>query len=600
MALARTGLGWPALLAAGLAATATTLLFMFGDQTLESVRLANQLRTELPGSVDWTDEYQRYAALLATGDVQGPVSRRVPVLLTVLAVLAVAVRARALAPDVRPLVGRLLWVQGLSLLVLLFTPTKWTLHFGAFVSTGTALVLVAVHLFSRRELARTSDPADGTAGRVPVSWLLPTGAGLTAVGLVTAVAYAGYNQWAWISDLSIPWNTVQPLLLGVKVSTIALLLAALSALAVAVLVVWARARDSSAVRLPGARWLPSPGAVALVVVAATVLLEVGSFAKATAARRDTYTLASDAVSTLAGDPCGLPERLSVETDPTAGLLAAAPAAGDVPSADGFRAVAAGTPDAAAERTGTTLEMAGQALPGWSADGHTGAAGTGPATLTTEWFTLPDELRSGLAPLVVTLAGDTGPGVRVAAEFGTLTGSTVRTGERVDVDDPGDGPTARDARVLVPAGDPAPDVVRLVAEDGGDPLTEPVSVSVPRRPVTTEFSAVVPATAPTLVDWPVAAVFPCQRLGVQAAGVTDVPGWRIAPARPSDAGDIIVAGFVGGPYAEARSLVDQVEYPVYLDARPLERPITLYRWVPRTELAAPRVSTTERTVSGWRP
>jgi arabinosyltransferase A/arabinosyltransferase B/arabinosyltransferase C len=288
----------------------------------------------------------------------------------------------------------------------------------------------------------------------------------------------------------------------------------------------------------------------------------------------------------------------VETDPTAGLLAPAPTTGNVPALDGFSSVAADAADLADEPTGTPLEMAGQRLPGWSADGHTDASGTGPATLTTEWFTLTDALRSGSAPLVVTLAGDAGAGVQVVAQFGTLTGATVRSGRRVDVQDPGGGPTARDARLIVPAGEAAPDVVRLVVEDGGDPFTEPVSVSVPRAPITTEFSAVVPATQPALVDWPVAAVFPCQELGVQAGGLTDVPGWRIAAARPSDAGDIIVAGFVGGPYAEARSLVDQVEYPVYLDARPLERPVTLYRWTPRVDLTAPVERTSEQTVSSW--
>jgi hypothetical protein len=78
----------------------------------------------------------------------------------------------------------------------------------------------------------------------------------------------------------------------------------------------------------------------------------------------------------------------------------------------------------------------------------------------------------------------------------------------------------------------------------------------------------------------------------------MPRWRIAPALPSDAGDIVVADFVGGPYTSARTLVDQVQLPVYQEARPLERPITLYSWRPRFELAQPQRGVTVGTVVGW--
>jgi hypothetical protein len=41
----------------------------------------------------------------------------------------------------------------------------------------------------------------------------------------------------------------------------------------------------------------------------------------------------------------------------------------------------------------------------------------------------------------------------------------------------------------------------------------------------------------------------------------------------------------------------VEYPVYQDGVPLERPITLLRWV-RVALAEPEVTVEDRTVAGW--
>ena len=164
-------------------------------------------------------------------------------------------------------------------------------------------------------------------------------------------------------------------------------------------------------------------------------------------------------------------------------------------------------------------------------------------------------------------------------------------------DPGGGPRARDFRLIAPVGDGI-DVVRLRAVDGGQPTAEPLSFSTPRLPVTVAFDDVVPAAQPALVDWPVAFVFPCQRLSVQSRGITDVPQWRIAAPRPDTSGDIISLPSVGGPYAAAAHLVEEVEYPVYLDRRLLEHPITLLRWVPSSPTAAPEVTISRPDVAGW--
>ena len=45
--------------------------------------------------------------------------------------------------------GRMVGIFGLSLVVLLATPTKWTMHFSALVPVGTALLVLAVHLYGR-------------------------------------------------------------------------------------------------------------------------------------------------------------------------------------------------------------------------------------------------------------------------------------------------------------------------------------------------------------------------------------------------------------------------------------------------------------------
>jgi arabinosyltransferase A/arabinosyltransferase B/arabinosyltransferase C len=595
----RSHLGLPTLTAAGAAAAASALLLMFADQNLAAIGLANQIRADLPGSVPWYTEVDRWSELLRAGQ-QGSVVRRVPVLLTLLAAVGIVwqrLSGRLPADVARQVADRLVTVLGLSLVVLLFTPTKWTMHFGVLVPVGAALVLLGVHLFGRRA-AGDAPRQDGplTRDRMPAGALATRATALAAVLLVAALSYAGTNTWAYLSDFAIPWNDIPPQVLGVALSAVFLAGALVAGLGGAALVVLARSRDDEDVRLPGSRWLPTAAAVTVGLVLLTVALPLASFAKATWERRDTYTLATDAAATLDGRPCGLAEALAVEPDPVAGLLrpSTATSPGEAgPLLDGFTEVRAGdTPG------GPELAMAGAGLPGWAATGHTSQTGTGPASLVTGWFELPGSLHETGLPLVVTTTGDRGVGTNVVAEFGTVSADEVVAVGARGIPDPGDAPAARDARLDVSTVPPGAEVVRLIVTDGGVATDAPLAVSVPRLPVTEPFLDVVDPASPALVDWPVAFVFPCHEIGVQENGITDVPRWRIAPALPSDAGDIVVADFVGGPYTSARTLVDQVQLPVYQEARPLERPITLYSWRPRFELAQPQRGVTVGTVVGW--
>lgn len=590
--LARTSpLGLPALAVAAAASAATALLLVFADQNLAALGEANRIRSALPGALPWSDEPQRWYLLLSNEDLQGSLGRRVPVLLAVLAALGIVwqrVSARWPHTVDRAVAGRLAATFGLSLLVLLATPTKWTMHFSALVPVGTALVVVAVHLFGPRLRAGSA------GGRIPTAALTRTAVPLALVLLVGAQSWAGLNRWAYLSDLGVPWNDTPPEVLGLSISSMFLILAVLVSLGAAGSVIWARARDVEDVRVPLARYLPSAGLVAVVLVVLTVALQLGSFVQSTRARQDTYSLASDATATLGGEPCGLAEELRVEPDPTAGLLPAATVGGsdDEPVLDGFAAVPEGrTP------LGPDLTMAGLALPGWAATGHTAGDTDEPARLVTGWFEIPDALREEGRPLVVTTSGHRRAGTSVVAEFGRPRDGDVAVLGSVGVPDIGGAPAARDGRLDPGAVPPEAELVRLVAEDGGDEDDLPLAVSVPRVPVTVPFSDVVDPGSPALVDWPVAFVFPCQAPAVQQDGLTDVPDWRISPA-PADAGDIVVQEDLGGPYAPARSLVDQEQVPVYLTGRPLERPVFLYAWEPRSELAEPVRRITTGTVAGW--
>jgi hypothetical protein len=592
--LARTApLGLTALTLGGLASTASVLLLVFADQSLAGVLEAQRIRGSLPGSLPWSAEPQRWYLLLSDEDLQGSLGRRVPVLLAVAAVIGILwqrVSGRWPQTAARDVAGRLAAVFGLSLVVLLATPTKWTMHFSALVPVGTALVVVAVHLFGR------VTPAGEAArdGRLSTETLTRAAVATVVVLMVGAQSWAGLNQWAYLSDLGVPWNDVPPQLLGVSFSSMLLILAVLVAVATAGAVIWARSGGADDVRVPLARYLPSPGLVAVGLVLATVVLQLGSFVASTRAQRGSYSLAADAVHTLGGRSCGLPEELLAETDPTAGLLVPATGTGDQPVLDGFVPV-----DDGATPIGPDLAMAGQGLPGWAATGHTAAGGAGPARLVSGWFELPPAPREDGPPLVVTTSGSPdGAGTSVVAEFGAVRGGGVEVLASVPVPDIGGGPAARDGRLDLGAVPPEAGLVRLLARDGGPEGSLPLGVSAPRVPVTAPFQDVVDPGMPALVDWPVAFVFPCQAMAQQRAGLTDVPAWRIAPATPNDAGDIIVEISLGGPYAPARTLVEQEQVPVYVRDRPLERPVSLYAWQPRVELAEPVRRITTGTVAGW--
>jgi hypothetical protein len=592
------GPGLTALFAVAVASAATALLIVFADQSLAGVLRANDYRSVLPGAVPWSSEAERWYQLLTAGELQGSIVRRVPVLLTVVAAGAVVWRRLSgrwtadLAGDVA---DRLVATFGLSLLLLLFTPTKWTMHFGAFVPVGTALIVLGLQLFDRRAVWAGALPTRSRLlHRVPAGRVTSATVGGAVVLLVAAWSYAGWNQYAFLSNDYVPWHDVPPLLAGHTWSTGFLALALLVALAGSAAVVWARSRGADDVAVPAVRWLPSPALVAVLLVTLTVALQIGSMARAAWSGRSGYTLAGDVTETLDPHACGLAEDLVVEQDPAAGLLqpsAATSADGSGPVTDGFAEVTDGRTSA-----GPALAVAGEDLPGWSATGHSDAAGTGPARLLTGWYSLPSDFARGGLPLVVTTTGERGQGTNLVAEFGVVDGDRVTAIGAVGVPANGTEPGVTDAR-LDPASAPAgAQVVRLSAEDGGAVTDLPLSVSVPRVPVTAAFTDVVRPDQPAIVDWPVAFVMPCQRLSRQSEGVTDVPRWRIASV--DDAGDIITAEFVGGPYAPASTLVDQVPVPVYEPGRPMARHVALYEWRPRVETIPPRRDVSPSTEPGW--
>ncbi|MGH4026234.1 MAG: arabinosyltransferase domain-containing protein, partial [Pseudonocardiaceae bacterium] len=196
-----------------IAAPAGALLLGFADQTLAAVAEATQIRTLIGGDLPWHREIERYTNLLTPGSVEGPLQRRVPVLLTLLGLAGTAwFLSRRSAGLARGPVTRVTVTLVLSLAALTFTPTKWTYHFGALAGVGSAVLVVALYSWSRPALTRaTARPLAATA------------VGTAALALAAGFALAGFNQWPYVSNYGITWSTLAPQLGGVQASAAVLI-----------------------------------------------------------------------------------------------------------------------------------------------------------------------------------------------------------------------------------------------------------------------------------------------------------------------------------------------------------------------------------------
>ncbi|GAA4544515.1 arabinosyltransferase domain-containing protein [Pseudonocardia xishanensis] len=535
-----------------LAAPAAAVFLMVSDQSLAGLLEATRVRTVIGGGEHWYDEYHRYALLLST-DLQGSLAKRAPVLLTVVAAVAVlwsTVWSRRNTPAVRLAVTFLLGLASMTT-----NPTKWTQHFGDLAGVGAGVLVVGVVVCGRRALA----------GRV-APWL----AGLAALTVVGSLIWAGQNVWPFVSNWwGLTWSTVTPLLAGTAVATLWLGLGVLVVGALLLVVAW---RRSGGRPVRPARWWPSPALVAVALVAAVVGLQVLTFARTSWTHRDDYTLASDAVSTLRGQPCGLQERMSVETDPAAGLLpVAAGSGGSVPGR-------AGPAEAPAAARGGGLPVVPTDAGGVEVPGVR-AAGVG----STEWFALD---RTSALPVVVTVSGTLRPGDTLAVEFAGPSDEVLARSGLSPSDD-----TPRDQRLVPPDGATR---VRLAVDA---PAGSDAAATLPRIPVLTRMDQLLPVRTEAILDWPVAFVFPCLTPAPLPLGTTVLPEWRVAPPQSDGAAGITYAPGFGGPFAAARLLVTERRMAGYLDGDPLRDPAQLYRWEPVASFATAQPQVADVTVSG---
>lgn len=304
--------GWLSLIAPFLASGTAIMVAAFGDQTLANVMESTRVRSEVGPSLPWYSEYARYSTLFQES-VDGSLTRRFAVftMLFCLALIAAAViKDRRISGIAVGPTQRLLIIVALSMFFLMFTPTKWTHHFGIYAGVAGVIAALAAVVLSRFAL---HSPRARTFSIAAVIFLL-------------ALTFAGWNAWWYVSSFGIPWwdRTVQ--FKGVEANKILL---AISLVVLAVGVVQSlrhdhrklqaqedgtveQFKDDAAAKVSrSAGIMSAPIALACAIV---VAFSMASFAKSTIAQADSYSVGKGNLASLRGDTCSLANETLVETN----------------------------------------------------------------------------------------------------------------------------------------------------------------------------------------------------------------------------------------------------------------------------------------------
>ena len=573
-----------ALLAPILAACTVTIFLIFRDQTLIGELQASTFKSDVGPSLSWFDEHIRYERLFTTSP-DGSVARRFAVL-TLLLALAVSV-AMALRKGRIPGTSlgpsrRIVGITIISFLAMMFTPTKWTHHFGVFAGLAGSLGALAA-------VAVTSAAMKSPRNRAMFA---------AAVLFVMALSFASVNGWWYVSNFGVPWSNQFPewhfgfTTYGLGLTVLALLVAA-----------WFHfsGRDKPPDG-PPRRWqriVQSPLAIAAWLL---VMFEVLSLTLAMTEQYPAWSVGRSNLEALTGKTCGMAEDVLVERDVNAGLLppigvpvgealGAATAEGfgpngipsdisadpvmEQPGAANFADTDTRTVNESEAGTeGGTTAVAGvngsrARLPYGLDPARTPVMGSWksgtqqPAVLRSAWYQLPPRDQAGPL-LVVSAAGRFDPGevlVQWATDEQAANSEPAGAAGFADV---GASPAWRNLRVPLSTIPRDATRIRLVATDDDLNPQHWIAITAPRIPRLRTLQEVVGSQDPVLLDWLVGMAFPCQRPFGHQNGVVEVPKWRIMPDRfGAEANSPVMDNLGGGPLGITELLLRASIVPTYL-------------------------------------
>ena len=571
------------------AAVTVTAILIFRDQTLAGEIQASMLKRAVGPSLSWFDEHLRYERLfMASPD--GSVARRFAVLALVLALgitVAMSLRKGRIPGTAAGPSRRIVGITIISFVAMMFTPTKWTHHFGVFAGLAGSLGALAA-------VAVTSAAMHSRRNRTTFA---------AVVLFLVALSFASVNGWWYVSNFGVPWSNSFPawhyafatMLLGLTV--LVLLVSA-----------WfhfvATDNGPPKTRL-GARVagiIQSPLAIAAWIL---VIFEVASLTLAMTAQYPAWSVGRSNLDALTGlrtgRACGLAEDVMVEQDPNAGILA--PVTGSAADALGAGLSEAFTPNGipADVRADPVMERPGDRSFFNEEQGVAGAeagteGGTTPAPgingsvaqlpynldsartpvlgswrsgiqvvarLRSGWYRLPQ--RDKARPLlVVSAAGRFDPRevqVQWATDDEAASGYPGGSFQFADV---GASPAWRNLRLPLSAIPGAATQIRLVANDEDLAPQHWIALTPPRIPQLRTLQDVVGSKDPVFLDWLVGLAFPCQRPFDHQNGVDETPKWRILPDRfGAEANSPVMDNNGGGPLGVTELLVRATTMATYL-------------------------------------
>ncbi|WP_368485909.1 arabinosyltransferase domain-containing protein [Corynebacterium sp. Marseille-P4321] len=572
---------------------------VFKDQTLATVLEATAVRSEVGPALHWFEEWSRYATLFEQ-TVDGSMTRRFPMFVVFMCV-GLILWAMAKQGRTTGTLRRMMLIFGLASLFLMFTPTKWTHHFGIYAGLGAAIAAVGSVVLS--EVALRSNRNRTFA--------------LAAVCFLMSLTLAGWNAWWYVSSFAVPWwdRTVQ--LNGVEANTVML------AITLVVFLVGVVQSLRGPKPIDASRWAGVTSAPIAVFAALIVAFSCLTFVKSFVDQAPAYSVGMGNVKTFKGDSCALGGEILLESDtndsfltPVGGVplgksLNAGENSGFTP--DGVPAYIASenslnidgssTPDMLDEQADavdpttdeaqSTSRVNTQGNRPPSMRGVNGStvrlpfnldynrvpvlgtfedSPTQSARLETVWFELPERRED--APLLVTsvagriahhdINGIEQEGGELKLEYGKSEGGSVEKLGSVEMLDQGPTPLWRNLRYPLAELPDDADVVRIAAEDTSLAEEDWLAVTPLRNPTLIPLGARFSSDTPGLLDWTVAFQYPCQRPFLHHAGVTEIPEFRIMPDAP---GKQQLSGFMdflgGGALAPAEAVNYSYEIPGYL-------------------------------------
>ncbi|APA96839.1 putative arabinosyltransferase B [Nocardia seriolae] len=622
-------LAYLARIAPVLTAGTLVLTVVFADQTIASVLEATRVRKLVGPNLSWPDEPTRWISLLSlTPD--GSLSRRFGVLAMLLCLgvcFAVVLRKGGRIPDTsRGPVARVLGIAAMSLLLMAFTPTKWTHHFGVYAGLAAALAAV------------TAVAVGGNGIRVHYLRSLFA----AAVLFLVAFCFTGSNGWWYVSGYGVRWPDRAPLLGGTSIAALIFALGVLCLLVAARQYYREPYRETSSAAKPFDRIAIRPLTLAAAVL---VLFEVGTMTAAAWSQYPAYSVALSNLRALQGHPCALADDVLVETTPEDSLLQ--PYTGT--PADGL----------SADNTGFTPNGVGDLAPEGAVPGGGSGGGTQkptpppgggptdkpkadpgingstialpygldpkrtpilgnytttqpqPAHLTTQWYRM-DLAAAQQDPtyhiVILTVAG------RIAGQDQghEIEGADLRVefAHRAD-----DGTTSPLGTLTPPAVGGAPgwrnlpipldripnrtNAIRLVATSDDPTGKQWIAVTPPRLPHLATLDSVVGHTDPVLTDFHVGLAFPCQHPLDHRDGIAQQPIWRILPDKlNSQVSETWQGSSGGGPIGWTTLLLKSQTLPTYLNHDWTRDWGELQRLTPYIDAPTPQLAVRVETRWGW--